>query len=175
MGGKEIRRVPPNWEHPKDEQGHYIPLYDEDYETALDKWIHDRALWKAGTHPELLKDPTMIERWKFEDWCGNAPHPEGYREAFTEEPTWYQMYEDVSEGTPITPPFASKEELVDYLVENGDFWYQESPDDWFKPTREQAEAFVERGWAPGLVVRNTQDDVEILRDLEYMHPSEKEK
>lgn len=41
--GREVRRVPPDWEHPRHTKetttnpktiGHYIPLHDEDYETA---------------------------------------------------------------------------------------------------------------------------------------------
>lgn len=36
-----------------------------------------------------------------------------------EERTHYQMYESTSEGTPISPPCASEEELADWLVANG--------------------------------------------------------
>ena len=27
--GREVRKVPGDWQHPKDEKGHYIPLFDE--------------------------------------------------------------------------------------------------------------------------------------------------
>ncbi len=53
------------------------------------------------------------------------PDPEYYRPQWGEGlATWWQVYETVSEGTPVTPPFATREELVEYLVENGDFWDQ---------------------------------------------------
>jgi hypothetical protein len=34
----------------------------------------------------------------------------------------WQVWETVSEGSPITPVFATREELVDYLVDGGDGW-----------------------------------------------------
>jgi hypothetical protein len=39
-----------------------------------------------------------------------------------EGPFDYVLYEGVSEGTPLTPPFAEKEDLIKYLVNEGDFW-----------------------------------------------------
>lgn len=57
----------------------------------------------------------------------------------------WQLWETVSEGSPISPVFASKEELVDYMVK-GDGWSHE----W---TRSQAEAMVEEGFTlSGLAV-----------------------
>ena len=95
----------------------------------------------------------------FAEWGGDAPTYEYYRPNWKpEDMTWYQVYETVSEGTPVTPPFKTKEELIDYLVVDGDFWDQErrregnttincSP--W---PREQAEEFVHStGWAPSFV------------------------
>jgi hypothetical protein len=32
------------------------------------------------------------------------------------EATWFQAWETVTEGTPVTPPFATTDELVDYLA-----------------------------------------------------------
>jgi hypothetical protein len=87
---REIRRVPPDWEHPKDEKGHYKPLFDR---------IH---LWKKG------------------------------------EATHYQIYEDVSEGTPVSPIFASLDEMKTWLLEQG---YSEKA----------ASKFVKYGWAPSMI------------------------
>lgn len=61
-----------------------------------------------------------------------------------EERTHYQWYEDTTEGTPLSPVFATKAELVDYIVENGDRVYGAI-------TRRQAEQFVEAEWAPTFV------------------------
>jgi len=55
--------------------------------------------------------------------------------------TWFQVYETVSAGTPITPPFETKNELIEWMVRNKDFWGEQ----W---TREQAEYFAnESGFA----------------------------
>ena len=167
--GREIRRVIPNWEHPMQECHHspwnggcgtakrndgkcYMPLYDNDFDSALEYWLAEYEQYKAGEHPyqDEIKDD------RFWVWFNNGrpPDPEMYRPAWTEaEATWYQMYETVSEGTPVSPPFATKQELVDYLVEYGDYWDQMRGDGGWK--RENAEGFVEREWAmSGMITPN---------------------
>ena len=150
--GREIRRVPPNWEHPRrtayGEEG-YQPKYDIPYTKAAEEWVQDFLLWQKGEH--------RSQKGKYADDCkyfwehdGNPPDEEYYLPDGLEESTWHQMYETVSEGTPVSPPFATKEELVDYLVENGDFWDQRRGTP--PPTRESAEAFVGMGWAPSFIV-----------------------
>jgi hypothetical protein len=167
--GREIRRVPPKWEHPKDEQKSelpYIPMFDRDFETTARKWIEDCIAWDNGTHKDIIADPDRKTRipyyWQWE----NPPDEDTCRPKFTEPATWYQVYETVSEGTPITPPFATKEELVEYLVNYGDFWQQHSWENRFKESwyrdarvpgwdREAAVQFVEMEWAPSGVMNST--------------------
>lgn len=167
--GREIRRVPPNWQHPTKPTYNYktgqyeeidVPLFDEPYGPAIADWIRQHELWESGKHPDQLDGSCRKFRY-YAMWGGNPPQVEGYRPDWTsEEATWWQVYETVSEGTPVTPPFATREELVEYLVQHGDFWDQRrlkegnripcSP--W---PRKQAEAFVfGDGWAPTLVVQN---------------------
>jgi hypothetical protein len=149
--GREIRRVPPNWEHPKDERGNYKALYDQDFNSAAREWLDGCIAWENGTHEDLIKDPELKKKypyyWQLND---DPPDEEYYRPAFTEEPTWYQVYETVSEGTPVTPPFATKEELINYLVEYGDFWDQKRGHGGY--AYDAAESFVNSGWAPSFVV-----------------------
>lgn len=52
----------------------------------------------------------------------------------------YSLYETVSEGTPVTPVFATAEELIDYLVNVGTFWNE-------KYERRNAEALVGAGYS----------------------------
>ena len=73
-----------------------------------------------------------------------------YRPKFEDEPTWFQVYETVSEGSPVTPPFATREELVEYLVKNGDDWDQKQRTGGWD--RAAAEAFVRQEWAPSMIV-----------------------
>lgn len=153
--GRQLLRVPPNWQHPKttrydyrlckDVEG-YKPL-SRDYEAALADFEVD--VEKQGLEA-ALKDH------------GGGPLKDDYLNFEGVEPTWWQVYETVSEGTPVTPPFATREELVEYLVENGDFWDQqrraEGPRGGFQMPCEpwsgkSAEAFVMgSGWAPSMVI-----------------------
>ena len=128
--GREIRRVPANWQHPQ-ENGKYHPLIDRDFDSALQEWLAEYEAWK--------KDPGD------EPFTETPPDPEYYRPKF-ESAEWYQVYETVSEGTPVTPPFETKAELIDYLATHGDFWDQHRGDgSW---SRQAAERFAEAEWAP---------------------------
>ena len=154
--GREIRRVPPNWQHPKKEYpgegDYYQPMHDESFAAASREWEEGFAVHKPGDHDGQ-------EYWVY---SGGPPNPEYYREEWPEgAATWYQVYETLSEGSPVTPPFETEAELVEYLVEKGDFWRQnaamESNPMFPRPsggfTREQAEAFVYGGgYVPSLTV-----------------------
>ncbi len=138
--GREIRRVPPGWEHPKNEQGHYKPMYDRDYESAALEWMEGAILWNCGKHPN--QNENCMFYW---EWDGNPPNEKYYRPAFSKEPTWFQVYETVSEGRPVSPPFETKDELIDYLVQFGDIYDQHAGR--LPPSRESVERFVKQGWA----------------------------
>lgn len=167
--GREIRRVPAGWEHPKEkrydpfrrvEHEAYKPMFDRPFAPAIREWISGWEAWEAwerGERPSYCSDDDKdTTYWEYE---GAPPDPLNYRPDWKpEEMTWYQVYETVSEGTPVTPPFATKEELVDYLIANGDFWDQKrreegnsfmNCDPW---SRAQAEAFVGAGFAFSMVV-----------------------
>ncbi len=127
--GFELRRVPINWEHPKKGNSYYHPMYEENYLDALDSWIENNELWNKGKHPCQDKSSRMFEFAKnyryYAEYDGNPPDIEYYNTYYDPETsTWFQLYENVSEGTPVSPPFSTKEELVNYLVEFGDYWYQ---------------------------------------------------
>ena len=136
--GREIRRCPANWEHPKDRQGIYKPLLDGDYPTHIRQWVERYLAWERGERPEYCTDESRgLQYW---EWDVGPPQPEDYRPAWPEsEHTHYQVYENVTEGTPISPVFATTTEVVDWLVKQGH-------------SRTAAEAFVEDGWAPSIVI-----------------------
>jgi hypothetical protein len=178
--GREIRRVPPNWEHPRyteeecrytseKQAGRFKPLYDASYKEACQEWKKAFAAWEAGERPDYISDEFRNDEY----WDYNSPPPdiESFRPEFTEEPTWYQVYETVTEGTPCSPPFATEEELIDYLVENGDFSYQRDIEKnghnaWrTKPSRESATAFVKSGWVPSMVVTTGPEGVNIKEGI----------
>lgn len=149
--GREIRRVPPHWEHPRYTKedapyehniGEYRSCHDEDYETASRRWKFEFAEWEAGTH----KSKANYEFWEYE----SPPDPELCRPKFTEEPTWWQVYQTVSEGMPVSPAFATADELIDYLAVYGDEYDQkrDSP----PPSRIACEKFVKSGWVPSAML-----------------------
>lgn len=107
--GREIRRVPKGWEHPRDEKGNYIPMFDQSWTDAIDEWIANYEKWKV--EPE--RDCTFLE------WYGDAPNSEAYRPDYDSEPTCYQVYETVSEGTPTSPVFETEDDMFDWLVAQG--------------------------------------------------------
>lgn len=166
--GREIRRVKAGWEHPqkteynpynRKQETFYQPMYDRDYETAAAEWKKEFYEWENGERARLTAEygEDYGEYW---DYSGNPPDKEYYRPKWApEEMTHFAVYETVSEGTPVTPAFATKEELVDYLVNNGDFWDQRRGDGgWL---RENAERFVETGFAMSMVVIQTEAGAEI--------------
>ena len=162
--GRELRMVPANWDHPKTERPNgelrFQPMHDSRFEDAAAEWKAELQKWDAGERPSYYtidEDNPNPEYWEYN---GNPPDRKYFRPWKDEEATWFQVWETVSEGTPVSPPFATREELIDYLVANGDFWdqsrrasgrqmYGMSCDPW---SREQAEAFVNGpGWAPSFV------------------------
>lgn len=101
--GREVRRVPGDWQHPKRDGGQFVPLHDG-YES-------DKA--------EFLK---ILEEDGYEEavgYFGGAPNPEDYMPDWPEaERTHLMMYEDTTEGTPISPAFEKPEDLARWLADN---------------------------------------------------------
>ena len=170
--GREVRRVPPNWDHPKrdpneDRYGRdgYQPMYDKNFDDCFAEWLADFDRIRAGQltdfEQKCYPDGVSLAEWLQDD--GRPPEPKYYRPWKDEEATWFQVWETVSEGTPVTPPFATREELIEYLVREGDFWQQDRwrrGDTFMQPnppgySRTAAEKFInDTGWAPSMVVAN---------------------
>jgi len=150
--GLEVRKAPPGWEHPKNDEGKFVPLQDESYEDALNEWLDNHWLWMKGDHPDQLESESARECKYYAQWGGDPPGVDYYRlEHWSEdEATCFAAYETVSEGKPVTPFFPSKEELVEFLCTERDFWGQGPR------TREAAQRFVDEGFAPTLIVSRSQ-------------------
>ena len=166
--GREIRMVPPNWEHPKsiDNYGRerLQPMFDEPFSEAKAEWLDELAKWEAGERPSYFTAEAGDEDLPYWEYNGNPPERAYYRPWKDEEATWVQLWETVSEGTPVSPPFETADELIAYLAEHGDFWDQKlcMEPDWARlwggiPGKsgwghERASAFVKAGWAPSFIV-----------------------
>jgi hypothetical protein len=114
--------VPPGWQHPRDEHGRHIPLFDRNADP------HEQSDEEL---PGVAGRLAAMPRW--------AP----------EEATCYQVYEDVTEGTPVSPVFDSLDGVRGWLVDQG-------------YSRRAVEGFCRRGQAPTLVVA----DGEVYPDIE---------
>lgn len=179
--GREIRRVPPNWDHPKGErpngQIRYKPMYDRTFAEAAAEWLEDFDRIRAGVDLKSWEaDYGGVVAWASDN---QAPNPEYYRPWADEDATWFQVWETVSEGTPVSPPFATEDELINYLAANGDFWDQSRchEPDWRSLWggvpgvsawgRARAERFVRAAWAPSMVIAggNVMDGVTAISQI----------
>lgn len=172
--GREIRRVPVGWEHPKTQRinprtGGIVeechPMFDRDVESAMAEWQEGYDEWKAGAlAKEIAENPelpySVNEPYRaFCDWNGQPPDPAYYRPRWPEGvELGYAVYETVTEGTPVTPTFKTKPELAEYLATTGTYW-DDAP--W---SRAAAEAFVECEWAPSMILNTGTGEIATPKD-----------
>lgn len=133
--GREVRMVPADWQHPKQFDTYrgemrYVPLYEGGfgggYESARDEWWEGYEQWQKG----LCRSYEADERWepiddqhkhmRFTEYHGPLPSPDDYMPNWPQEQrTHLMMYEDTTEGTPISPAFKTPEELARWLADTG--------------------------------------------------------
>lgn len=144
--GRDIRRVPANWQHPKDENGRYIPLLDGSFKDELAKWEEGNKKWQAGLRESWISDEKWIPlvenelNMTYSEWAGNKPEEEDYMPYWSEEEkTHIQLYETTSEGTPKTPVFAADdfEKLCEYAAKYVTTFadYKASKEEWMQMLR----------------------------------------
>lgn len=97
------------------------------------------------------------EKWGWCPTCDGHGSIEKYEGQRAEAEAWqpieppvgdgWQVWETVSEGSPISPVFASREDLIEWLMSPAYTWGASQP-----LTRAQAEGFVDSAWAPSGIV-----------------------
>jgi len=102
--GREVRKVPASWQHPKDARGRFVPL-------------HGSSIRKVTEEFEAKKE---AEGWDAAmAYFGRRPYAEDYMPDWSDaERTHLMMYETCSEGTPLSPAFGTPEELARWLADN---------------------------------------------------------
>lgn len=90
--------------------------------------------------------PSLETKQAYDDWQREEP-PTG---------NGWQVWETVSEGSPISPVFATDEDLVNWLIREG---YSEGA----------AEQFVKRQWVPSMVQRIDENGTDLRRDIESLN------
>jgi hypothetical protein len=112
--GREVRMVPADWDHPRYTAdnapfsravGRHIPMLGGSYDDAAAEFME-----KANA--EGLEAAV--------DYYGEPPKRDGYMPSWPDEQrTHFMMYEDTSEGTPISPAFETPEDLARWLADTG--------------------------------------------------------
>lgn len=119
----EIRKVPSNWEHPKDKDGYYIPLYGGSFSRDASRWDKEKKRWKEGFYlsGDRWKRKTADMTSSFAYYAGERPRKRDYMPDWVKSSrTHYQAYNTNTEGTPISPAFKSQEELARWLAFSDD-------------------------------------------------------
>ena len=141
--GRELRRVAAGYEHPKAQMSwgyDYKPLFGRSYSKDVSEWDYEESKWLEGLcrdyaqemkdypgefythdrdHMRWQKIDPKHEGWDYTSYAGNRPDSRDYMPDWSEEEkTHFCLYEDVSEGTPVSPVFATKEELARWLETN---------------------------------------------------------
>lgn len=113
--GREIRRVPLDWQHPTDEYGDYIPLEGITYEQAMKDWRKRKR--------ECEADPSCVELYNFPGDTGEILWDEKPTDPSSYFPEWPEgtklgwcYYENTTEGTPLSPVFKTKNELEIWML-----------------------------------------------------------
>lgn len=131
--GRELRMVPPTWEHPKKGEN-FIPLLP--------------GAWYAEHCNEFM---ALLGNGGLQyalDEYGNPPDVNDYMPSWpVEEATHFCMYEDTSEGTPISPPMPTAEGLADWLAANNASAFGSET-----ATKEQWLRTIQRGYALSAVL-----------------------
>jgi len=139
--GREVRRVPADWEHPKHEVLDWrTGCMVERYKPLLpgERYAPAAAEFLAKANAEGLQEAI--------EWCG-CPNRDDYMPDWTaEQRTHLMMYEDTTEGTPISPAFETPEELARWMVDNKASAFGRatgSYEGWLRVAR--------GGWAPSMI------------------------
>lgn len=162
--GREVRRVPKDWVHPKRRSEGYQPMHDESLAEAQRDWDVRAAQWAKGlmqksydkppTAPDCEWEPVYesLKDMPYAEADGERPgsSPEDaayYRPDWPEETrTHLQMYENTTEGTPISPVMETPEELARWLTDN-----EASAFGRMKATYEQWLTTIRRGWSVSMM------------------------
>ena len=131
---REVRRVPADWEHPKNTDGQYKPLHPG-----------ARYMRQANDFMEHLRSMGLQRTI---EWRGMPPDMRDFMPDWPEDKaTHFMMYENTTEGTPISPAFTTPEKLANWLVATGaiGFTGQTAPyESWLRVAR--------GGYAPSFLI-----------------------
>lgn len=149
--GREVRKVPADWQHPQDASGRPIPLFDgAEFQKQVAEWDEEHAKYAEGlirSFPEDWEAKPADAPATYEEWNGKRPSPEDYMPVWPEgQATHVMMYENTSEGTPLSPAFATAEELARWLADNGTNYFGRQTTDYDTWLAVITRDFAKHGW-----------------------------
>lgn len=122
--GRQVRRVPRDWQHPQEwRRGRleFVPLLAGPFKATHEEWIADKAAWDRGERPKYWQQGSTND---YVQWAGPEPLAADYMPEWPEaERTHWQMYENTSEGTPISPVMETPHALARWLADNNASWF----------------------------------------------------
>ncbi len=165
--GREIRKVPANWKHPRGDDGKYIPLYRNsgNFSESDAEWNEGWEKWQAGLCENYGEGPKWgpiddeYKSLRYSDYAGSRPSPDDYMPNWPPEQCTHLMMYEETEGTPISPPFETPEELAKWLADNGASSWGYST-----ATYDQWLSMCKAGWAPSAVYTQ---DTGVISGVEY--------
>lgn len=119
--GREIRLVKQGWEHPRYADGGYKPLLEMSFKECLDEWEEGKSYFDKGLYLSYDKSTTKLSKEEIEEGFESRPSESDFMPQWKDkEKTHMMMYEDCTEGTPISPVFkiGQNEELAQWLADN---------------------------------------------------------
>jgi hypothetical protein len=159
---RAVRKVAPGWVHPKypadyhlpNRRGRYVPLLQSSFAEAEKEWSEGYALWQQGLVLDWDDDEPKpisaeLRGCRFTDYYGERPSPDDFMPAWSpDEASSLMMYEETSEGTPISPAFETPEALARWLADNNASAFADAT-----ATYDQWLPICKGGWAPSAVLR----------------------
>lgn len=159
--GREVRKVPADWQHPKYPQDYYEPhlrgrligLHEGGYADAVIEWDECWSQWQRGLTEQYGADAKWgpidpeYAGMRYTEYAGPRPSPDDYMPDWPEaDRTHLMMYETTSEGTPLSPAFLTAEQLAHWLADNGASAFGSDT-----ATYEQWLRMIGQGFAPSAV------------------------
>ena len=151
--GREVRYVTEDW------QPHNRAKFDGlEFEEDLKNWEKQKRLWDKGQHQTYDGKIVALEKtypdidfdgMSFEEWHGPGPNPDDYTPTrLGDELTHMVMYENTSDGTPISPkfPIDDAEGLATWLADNN-----ASSCGSMTASKEEWLSMIDSGFAPSAV------------------------
>lgn len=162
--GHVARRVALDWEHPKDAHGEFVPLHDGFGLTERQAaWDAESKKWDEGFRDDFrggwIRKNAAEQDMDFDEWHGKRPDPADHMPEWApDQCVGWMMYENVTEGTPLSPVCKTPIELAMWMAKHPEWVTGHSYETWlslilapYRRTRYNESRRLVRGHESGVV------------------------